>query len=51
MEEGEENVGDEEPTEKKVQIEPFSGKPTNILLLSSFKTHVMADIWLDDIGL
>jgi len=46
-EEGEENIKDEEATEKEVLTEPFPGGLTDITLLSSFKTHIAADIWND----
>jgi len=39
IEESEDKVEDEESTEEEVLTEPFSGGPTNITILPSFKTH------------
>ena len=49
IEEGEGNVKDKEPIEKEVLTEPFSGGQTDITLLQSFNTHIVADIWTGDV--
>jgi len=51
IEEGEGNVSNEEPIEKKVMTEPFLSGPTDITLLSSFKTHIAINIWIGDVSL
>ena len=49
IEEGEANAEDEELKEKEVLTEPFLSGLTDITLLSSFKTHIAADIWIDEV--